>query len=76
MLAVRVAFLFALCLGSLAAVQEMSVDCSNLPVYLTTDNGLLLTSEDGRLLLADRGVRQCELKMGNVRLPLPHQFVA
>jgi hypothetical protein len=71
-LAVRAAFVLALLLGTLAAVQDISIDCSNHPVYLATDAGLLLTTEDGRLLVTDRGRRECEVRAGTLRLPLPH----
>jgi hypothetical protein len=69
-LAVRAALALALFLGSIAAVQEISIDCSDRTVYLTSDTGVFLTG-NGKLLVADRGRRQCELRVGTLRGPLP-----
>jgi len=51
----------ALGLLSLAAVAEMTDECRDEPIYLTTDKGNLLTSEAGTFLVADQEQRRCRL---------------
>jgi len=54
---------------SLAAVQSMTVECQD--EYLTADDGItLLTADDGVTLLTT-GRQQCQLVVGEGRVPLP-----
>ena len=52
-------------LMSLAAVREMKVECQ---AVLLTGGGGILTGRGGALLT---GGEQCQLVMGDVRVPLP-----
>jgi hypothetical protein len=68
LIALTLALLFGLL--SLAAVRETRVECRNQYLMLQGGGYLLLTGGSGRILLAG-GRQQCQLVMGDVRVPLP-----
>jgi hypothetical protein len=63
-----VALGLALFLGAFAAVREMRVDCPSRYLMLN-GGGYLMLNGGGRILL--NGSSQCDLVMGDVRVPLP-----
>ena len=51
---------------SFAAVREMTVECRDEPIYLTTERGDRLTTEDGSsFLVAAEKHRSCRVNFGD-----------
>jgi hypothetical protein len=55
----------------LTAVREMRIECRSQDQHLILESGgYLLLNDGGRLRLHEKR-RQCEIDIGNIRVPLP-----
>jgi len=56
---------------SLAAVREMRIECRVEQDCLGVDSNTCLAVAPGVFLATGTETRQCEIVLGNIRLPLP-----